>query len=60
MLCLLQMLCGLPYRHVEAAAGLQGAAAQNRSVEGDEVALRLLPLAQWFEVRNAAGGASPA
>ena len=37
----------------------QGAAAQNRAVEGDEVALRLLPLAQWFELRGAAVGAGP-
>jgi hypothetical protein len=34
----------------------QGALAQNRAVEGDAVALRLLPLPQWFELRGGGGG----
>ncbi|KAK9845283.1 hypothetical protein WJX81_002294 [Elliptochloris bilobata] len=35
---------------------VRGAPAQNRAVEGDEVALRLLPLAQWFELRGDGDG----
>jgi hypothetical protein len=38
-----------------ACAGAQGA-AQNRAVDGDEVALRVLPPSQWHHMR---GGALP-
>jgi hypothetical protein len=41
----------LPY----CAVCLQGA-AQNRAVDGDQVALHILPLAQWHHMR---GGALP-